>query len=98
MCFKKKDAPIWDYGTSNLNRKPQCSQNRDRPPDSIDGNHPTNEHLTTEGHSWHDESGKLIPNEPRFIWRTDGMSFHMAQFTPTGQSDYEMSDLLPFGY
>ena len=62
MSLKKKVAPIWDCGTSNLNRKSQCVQNRDRPPDSIHGNHPTNELLTTEGHSWHNKSKKLIPN------------------------------------
>ena len=47
--------------------------------------------------SWHDESNELIPYEPRFISRTDGMSFNLAQFTSTGESDDEMSNPLPLG-
>ena len=85
MSFKKNVAPIWDCRTSDFNRKSQYGQDRDRPPDSIDGNNPTIELLTTEGDSWHNESNKLLPNEPRFISRIDGMSFNMAQFTNSPQ-------------
>ena len=70
----------------------------DRPPDWTDGNNPTNELLTTEGEAWQDGSNELILNEPRFISRDDGMSFNMAEFTSTGESDAEMSVPLPLGY
>ena len=98
MSFKRNVAPIWDYGTNNFICESQSGQDRDRPPDSIDGNNPTNELLTIEGDSWHDESKNLVANEPRFISRTDGMSFNIAHFTSTGESDDEMSDSLPLGY
>ena len=98
MSLKRKVAPIWDSGTSVFNHESQYSQNRDRPPDWIDGNNPTNGLLTTEGENWQNGSNELIPNEPRFISRADGMSFNMAQFNSTGESDAEMSDPLPLGY
>ena len=91
-------APIWDCGTRGFDHESQYSQNRDRPPDWTDGNNPTDEFLTTEGEAWQDGSNKLIPNEPKFISRTDGMSFNMAQFTSTGESNAEMSNPLPLGY
>ena len=98
MSFKRNVAPIWDCGTSNFNRESQYGQNRDRPPDRTDGNNPTNGLLTTEGEAWQDGSNELILNEPKFISRADGMSFNMAQFTSTGDSDDEMSKALPLGY
>ena len=98
MSLKKNIAPIWDCGTSDFNRESQYGQDRDRPPDSTDGNYPTNELLTTEGEAWQDKINELIPNKPRFISRADGRSFNMAQFTSTGESDVEMSNPLPLGY
>ena len=96
--LKRNVAPIWDCGTSGFNRESQYGQNRDQPPDSTDGNNPTNELLATEGEAWQDGSNKLIPNEPRFTSRTDGLSFNMTQLTSTGESDDEMSDPLILGY
>ena len=98
MSFKRNAAPIWDCGTSKINRESQYGQNRDRPPDWTDGNNPTNGLLATEGEAWQDGSNELILNEPRFISRADGMSFNMAQFTSNGDSDDEMSNALPLGY
>ena len=98
MSLKKNVAPIWDCGTIGFNRESQYGQNRDRPPDWTDGNNPINELLTSEGEAWQEGSNELILNEPKFISRADGMSFNMAQFTSTGESDAEMSDPLPLGY
>ena len=98
MSLKRNVAPIWDCGTSGFNRGSQYGQNRDRPSDWTDGNNPTNGLLTTEGEAWQDGSNELNPNEPRFNSRADGMSFNMAQFTSTVESDDEMSDPLPLGY
>ena len=98
MSLKKNVAPIWDCGFSDFNRESQYGQNRDRPPDSTDGNNPTKELLTTEGEASQDGSNELIPNKPRFNSRTDGLSFNMAQFTSTGESDDDMSDPQPLGY
>ena len=97
MSFKRNVASVWDCGTSDFNHKSQYGQDTGRPLYSIDGNNPTNEPLTTEGFSWYDESNNLIPSEPRFISMTGGMTFNMAQFTSTDESDDEMSDSLPFG-
>ena len=98
MSPKRNVAPIWDCGTSGFNRESQYGQNRDQLPDSTDGNNPTNEVLTTEGEAWQDGSNDLIPNEQRFTSRTDGLSFNVAKFTSTGESDDKMSDPLPLGY
>ena len=98
MSFKRNVATIWDCGTTNFNLESQYGQNSDQPPGSTDGNKPTNELLTTEGEAWQEGSNELIPNEPRFTSRADGMSFNMAQFTSTGESDVEISDPLPLGY
>ena len=98
LSLKRNVAPIWDCGTSTFNRESQYGQNRDRPPDSIDGNNPTNELFTTAGEAWQEGSNELTPNEPRFTSRADGMNFNMAQFTSTGESDDEMFDPLPLGY
>ena len=98
LSLKKNIAPVWESGTSLFNRESQNGQDKNRPPDSTDGNYPTNELLTTEGVAWQDGINELIPNEPRFISRSDGMSFNMAQFTSTGESDDEMPDPLPLGY
>ena len=98
MSLKMNVAPIWDCGASDFNCESQYGQNRDRPPDSTDGNNPTNELLITEREAWQDGSNKLIPNKPRFFWRTGCLSSNMAQFTSTGESDDEMSDPLPLGY
>ena len=98
MSLKRNVAPVWDCGTSNFNRESQYGQDEDRPPDWTDGNNPINGLLTTEGEAWQGGSNELILNEPRFISRTDGLSFNMAQFTSTGESDDEMSDPLPLGY
>ena len=98
MSLQRNVAPIWDYGTSDFNCESQYGQDRDQLPDSTDGNNPTNELLTSEGETWQDGSNELIPNEPRFTSRADGMSFNMAQFTSIGESDGEMSDPLPLGY
>ena len=97
VSLKKNVAPIWDCGTSDFNRESQYGKNRDRPPDSTDGNNSTNELLTTEGEAWQDGSTELIPDEPRFISGTNGLSFNMAQFTSTGDSGDEMSNALPLG-
>ena len=59
ISLKRNVAPIWDCGTSNFNCDSQYGQNRDQPPDSTDGNSPTNEHLTTEGEAWQDGSNEL---------------------------------------
>ena len=98
MSSKKKFAPILDCRTREINRKSQYVQDRDRPTGSIDGNNPTNELLTTDGDSWHDESNKLFHNDPRFVSRTDDMSFNMAQFTSTFESVHDVSDPSPLGY
>ena len=98
LSLKRNVAPIWDCRNSDFSRDSQHDQNRDRLPDSIDGSNPTNELLTTEGEAWQDGSNEFIPNEPRFISRTDGLSLNMAHFTSTGESDDEMSDPLPLGY
>ena len=98
MPLQTKVAPMWEYGTSDFNCESQYGQDRDRPLDSTDGNHPTNKLLTTEGEAWQDGSNELIPNEPRFIARANDMSFNMAQFTSTGEPDDEMSDPLPLGH
>ena len=98
MSLKRNVAPIWDCRTSDFNHESQYGQNRDQPPDTTDGNNPTNELLTTEGEATQDGTNELIPNEPRFTLRTDGLSFNMAQFTSTGDPDDEMSDPLPLGY
>ena len=98
ISFKKNVAPTWDNGPGSLNQNYQYRRHTDQLPDSIDGNNPTIELLTTQRDSWHDESNKLIPSDPRFISRTDDMSFDMAQFTSTGVSDDEMPNLLPLGY
>ena len=98
MSFKRNVATIWDCGTSGFKGESQYGQNRDRPPDWTDGNNPTSGLFTTEGETWQDGSNEVIPNEPRFISSADGMSFNMAQFTSTDESDDEMSDPLPLGY
>ena len=97
MSLQRNGAPIWDYGTSDFNCESQYGQDRDRLPDSTDGNNLTNGLLTTE-EAWQDGSNELVPNEPRFISGADGMNFNMSQFTSTGESDDEMSDPLPLGY
>ena len=94
ISLKRNDAPIWDCGNSGFIRESQHGQNSDQPPDSTDGNNPTIDLLTTEGE---DGSNELIPNEPRFTSKTNGLSFNMAEFTSTGESDDEMSDPLPLG-
>ena len=76
--FKKNVAYVRDCRTSDFNRNSQYSQDTDRPPVSIDENNSTNDFLTTERETWQDGSNVLIPNEPRFISRTDGMSVNMA--------------------
>ena len=98
MSHQRNVAPIWDCGTISFNRESQYGQNRDRPLDWNDGNNPTNGLLTTEGEAWQDGSNEVVPNEPRFISRADGINFNLAHFTSTGESDDEVSDQLPLGY
>ena len=60
MSLQRNVAPIWDDGTSDFNCESQYGQDRDRPPDTTDGNNPTNELLTSEGEAWQDGSNELI--------------------------------------
>ena len=98
MPLKGNVAPIRDCETSDFNGEPQYGQDKDRPPDSTDGSNPTNELLSTEGEAWQDGSNELVPNEPRFISRADGMNLNITQFASTGESDDEMPDPFPLVY
>ena len=98
MALKKNTAPIREYGTSESNCRYQHDQNVDRCPDSDDVNIPTNKLITTEEETCLDESNGLTPAETRFLSRTNGMSFNMAQVTSIAESDDELSDPLPLGY
>ena len=98
MSFKNNISPIREYGTSDSNCSFKHNQNVDLCPDSDDANFPINKLLTTELGTSKAESNHVTPLEPNFISPTNGLSFNMARFSLIGESDDELSDLLPLGY
>ena len=98
MSLYKNIAPIREYGTSDTYCRSQHDQSADRCLDSDEMNIPTNNFLSTEDETCQDENNDVIPLEPKFISKTNGMSFRMAQFNSAEESDNELSDPLPLGY
>ena len=96
--FKKNVAPIREFGTSDSNCRSQHDQKLPRCHDSDDVNTPTNKVLTTEDETCQDESNDVTLLEPKFLSKTNGMSFNMAQVTSIGGSDDKLPDALPLGY
>ena len=98
MSSKKNHVPNQNHGTNAVDRSAQYDQNVDRSSGSGDGNNPTNKLQPAEEDAGQDEPNEITPPERRPFSRNSGMNFNVAQVTPGGESDDELSHPLPLGY
>ena len=98
ITSKSNQVPQQNHGTNAVYCSAQYDQNVDQSPDSDDNNNPTNEHQLTEEETAQDESNEFTPPERRSFSRNSGMNFTLAQISSAGESEDELSDLLPLGY